>query len=388
MNKEQIVYKKVSELKLNPKNPRKNDSAVDTVAKSIEKYGFKNPLIVDSKGIVWCGNTRLKASKKLGLKEVPCIVADDLTEEQIRELALIDNKSSEIAEWDFDLLGEELADLNLDDFELDWGITELEEEKEVVEDDFDCTPPEEPKAKLGDIYKLGNHRLMCGDSTKEEDVEKLMGGELADMVVTDPPYNVDYTGKQKSAMKIENDSMANDEFYNFLLSAFNNLYKFMKDGASFYVWYASREVVNFSLALGGADLSVKQELVWNKNSLVMGRQDYQWKHEPCLYGWKETASHNWYGDRKQTTIIDCERPSRSDLHPTMKPIKLFDLQIKNSSKKDDIVLDLFGGSGTTLMACQQNGRKACLMEFDPRYVDVIINRWEQYTGQKAEKING
>ena len=252
LNKEEIIYKKVSELKLNPKNPRKNDSAVDTVAKSIEKYGFKNPLIIDENNVVWCGNTRLKASKKLGLKEVPCIVASDLTEEQIRELALIDNKSSEIADWDYDLLGDELSELDLSEFELDWGLPELvEEEKEVEEDNFDCTPPEQPKAKLGDIYQLGKHRLMCGDSTKEEDVEKLMGGELADMVVTDPPYNVDYTGKQKSAMKIENDSMENDEFYNFLLSAFNNLYTFMKDGASFYVWYASREVVNFSLALGG-----------------------------------------------------------------------------------------------------------------------------------------
>ena len=399
LDREKIVYKKVEDLKLNPKNPRKNDDAVRTVAKSIEKYGFKNPLIIDENNVVWCGNTRLKASRTLGLEEVPCIVASDLTEEQIRELALIDNKSSEIAEWDFDLLGDELADLDLGDFELDWGLPELvEEEKGVEEDDFDCTPPEQPKAKLGDIYKLGNHRLMCGDSTKEEDVAKLMNGNKADMVVTDPPYNVEIVGgnhsespterKKKGNLTIKNDKMESEDFYNFLLQAFNNLYTFMKDGASFYVWYASREVVNFSLALGGADLSVKQELVWNKNSLVMGRQDYQWKHEPCLYGWKETASHNWYGDRKQTTIIDCERPSRSDLHPTMKPIKLFDLQIKNSSKKDDIVLDLFGGSGTTLMACEQNGRRAYLMEFDPRYVDVIINRWEEYTGQKAEKING
>ena len=257
----------------------------------------------------------------------------------------------------------------------------------MQEDDFEIEPPKEPKAKLGDIYQLGRHRLMCGDSTNVEDVEKLMNGSQADLLLTDPPYNVDYEGKTKEALKIENDHMGDDSFYQFLYDIFTNAYAVMKDGASFYVWYASKEVVNFTKSITEAGLTVKQELIWNKNSMVMGRQDYQWKHEPCLYGWKETASHNWYSDRKQTTVIDIDRPTRNSLHPTMKPIPLFDYLIKNSSKKGDVILDLFMGSGTTLMACEQNDRVSYGMEFDPRYVDVIVERWEQFTGEKAVRID-
>ena len=210
---------------------------------------------------------------------------------------------------------------------------------------------------------------------------------MIDLLITDPPYNVDYTGKTKDALKISNDSMDGDTFHDFLYSAFANAYTVMNGGAAFYVWYASKEVVNFCSALSDAGLTVKQELIWNKNVLVMGRQDYQWKHEPCLYGWKETDSHKWYGDRKQTTVIDWDKPTKSELHPTMKPIGLFDYQIKNSTKKGDNVLDLFGGSGTTIMACEQNGRNAYVMEYDPHYVDVIIQRWEDLTGEKAELLN-
>ena len=314
MNKEQIVYKKVSELKLNPKNPRKNDDAVDVVAKSIEKYGFKNPLIIDENNVVWCGNTRLKASKQLGLKEVPCIVASDLTEEQIRELALIDNKSSEIAEWDYELLADELGDLVLDDFELDWGLPDVLEEKEVEEDDFDCTPPEEPKAKLGDIYQLGNHRLMCGDSTKEEDVAKLMNSELADLVVTDPPYNVAIVGGshalspeerlKRGGLTILNDKMESGEFNSFLVNAFSNMEHSLKQGGVFYVWYASAEHINFETALNKSNLYVKEQLIWNKSSFTFGRADYHWKHEPCLYGWKDGVGHYFTDDRTQSTVIE------------------------------------------------------------------------------------
>lgn len=260
----------------------------------------------------------------------------------------------------------------------------MKEKKEIVEDDFDIEPPEEPKAKLGDIYRLGNHRLMCGDSTKEEDVKKLVGEQKMDLLITDPPYNVDYEGG--SGMKIQNDNMSGEDFYKFLVKAFTNANIFLKDGGAFYCWYASKEVVNFHTALEDSGFTVKQELIWNKNSMVMGRQDYQWKHEPCLYGWKETGSHEWYSDRKQVTVIDWDRPIKADLHPTMKPIGLFDYQIKNSSKEGDNILDLFGGSGTTLMACEQNKRNAYIMELDPKYVDVIINRWEQFTGKKAELI--
>lgn len=419
MNEEKIVYKKVSELKLNEKNPRKNDEAVATVMKSIQDFGFKNPLIIDKNNIVWCGNTRLKASRKLGLEEVPCIVADDLTEEQIRKLALIDNKSSEIAEWDFDLLSEELADLDLSDFELDWGIEELEPEKEVEEDDFDIDSaiPEEPKAKYGDVYILGEHRLMCGDSTKEEDVAKLMDGKLADLVVTDPPYNVDI--ENSKGLKIQNDNLEDEDFYNFLKDTFGNMYKFIKEDSVYYIWCIDHKIDLFIKAVKDNNFIHNETLIWNKNTFVLGHLDYHKKHEPCLYGWKDGASHYFtddrtqstviedkgidlkklkkeemlkllqdiYSDKVSTTIINEEKPSKCDLHPTMKPIKLLARLIKNSSRKEESVLDLFGGSGSTLIACEQLGRKCYMMELDPHYVDVIIKRWEDFTGKKAVKIN-
>lgn len=377
----------IKDLKPYEKNPRRNDEAVKFVASSIKEFGFKVPIIVDKDMIIIAGHTRYKAAKRLKLKEVPVIMADDLTDEQVKAFRLADNKVAERSEWDFDLLTDELTDiLDIDmeqfGFEFDGGV-----EDEVQEDDFEIEPPKEPKAKLGDIYQLGRHRLMCGDSTNVEDVEKLMNGSQADLLLTDPPYNVDYEGKTKEALKIENDHMGDDSFYQFLYDIFTNAYAVMKDGASFYVWYASKEVVNFTKSITEAGLTVKQELIWNKNSMVMGRQDYQWKHEPCLYGWKETASHNWYSDRKQTTVIDIDRPTRNSLHPTMKPIPLFDYLIKNSSKKGDVILDLFMGSGTTLMACEQNDRVAYGMEFDPKYVDVIVERWEQFTGEKAVRID-
>lgn len=430
---EKIVYKKVSELKLNPRNPRKNDDAVDTVAESIKEFGFKNPLIIDTKGIVWCGNTRLKAAKKLKLEEVPCIVADDLTEEQIRKLALIDNKSSELAEWDFDLLKDELCDLDLSNFNVDWGLEQLglEEEKEVEEDNFEVELPEEPKAKLGDIYQLGEHRLMCGDSTKEEDVAKLMDGKLADLVVTDPPYNVNIGQGGDSIMSmriqhhrqdgatIKNDNMDDSTFYDFLRKCFSNMNTALKDGGVFYVWHGQTKSDIFIQTLRDNQLEIRQMLIWNKNRIVMGRQDYQWKHEGCVYGWKDGASHYFIDDRTQTTvyedkgidlkklkkeemlkllqdifsdkvsttIINEDKPSVSEEHPTMKPIKLFARQIKNSSRMGEIVLDLFCGSGTTIIACEQLKRKAYCMEFDPHYVDVIIKRWEDFTGKKAVKLN-
>ena len=320
---------------------------------------------------------------------VPCVIADDLTEEQIKAYRLADNKVAELAEWDFDLLGAELDSIikiDMCDFGFDFNLEE--EEKEVVEDDFEVELPEEPRTKLGDIYQLGNHRLMCGDSTSITDVEKLMGGDLADMLLTDPPYNVDYEGKTKDKLKIENDKMDNDNFRQFLIDAFNNADMVMKAGAVFYIWHADSEGYNFRGACFDVGWKVRQCLIWNKNSMVMGRQDYHWKHEPCLYGWKDGAGHLWASDRKQTTVISFDRPTRNDLHPTMKPVPLFDYQIKNNTKGGDIVLDLFGGSGTTIMACEQNERRAYTMEFDPRYVDVIISRWEQFTGKKAVLLNG
>lgn len=387
--KTQIQYKKIKEIKPYDRNPRKNDDAVKYVAESIRQFGFKVPIVIDRNGTIVAGHTRYKAAKKIGMSEVPCIIADDLTEEQIKAYRMADNKVSEFAEWDIDLLGEELGeitDIDMTDFGFEINIPE--ENAEFIKDDFDETLPEEPKSKLGEIYQMGRHRLMCGDSTDAECVKKLVGEAHVDLLLTDPPYNVDYEGKTKDKLKIQNDKMDDEKFREFLRSAFFCADSVMKPGAVFYIWHADSEGYNFRGACRDVGWEVRQCLIWKKNSMVMGRQDYQWKHEPCLYGWKGGAGHLWAADRKQTTILEFDRPTQSTLHPTMKPIALFDYQIRNNTKGGDIVLDLFAGSGTTIMACEQNGRTAYCMEYDPRYIDVIIKRWEDFTGQKAEMIEG
>ena len=385
-----VEAKSIDEIKPYENNPRDNDDAVDAVANSIKEFGWQQPIVVDNDGVIVAGHTRYKAAKKLGLKHVPVVVADNLTPDQVKAYRLADNKTAELADWDMDLLNDELdqiRDIDMSDFGFDdLDSLELEDADTAKDDNFDEATPTEPKSKSGQIYQLGRHRLMCGDSTNKSDVKELMGGYQADLLLTDPPYNVDYTGKQKSKMKIDNDHLENDEFYKFLSSAFSNAKQVMKAGAAYYVWYASSQAINFNKALNDNGLKVREELIWKKNQIVMGRQDYQWQHEPCLYGWNEDGSHAWYSDRKQSTILSFDKPQRSDLHPTMKPIPLFDYQIKNSSKAGDIVLDLFGGSGTSIMACEQDGRTCYTMEFDPKYVDVIIKRWEEFTGKKAKLI--
>lgn len=383
----EIKELKLGDIKPYDKNPRKNDEAVQYVAASIKEFGFKVPIVIDKDNVIVAGHTRYKAAKKLGLKTAPCVVAEDLSDEQIKAFRLADNKVAEKAEWDLDLLDEEMIDLVEFDMEQFGFDLVVEMDEEVQEDDGDLEIPEEPKSKVGDIYQLGRHRLMCGDSTLIDNVQALMGGQLADLLLTDPPYNVDYTGKTKDALKIENDKMDDSSFRQFLIDAFTNADMVMKPGAVFYIWHADSEGYNFRGACKDAGWTVRECLIWNKNSMVLGRQDYQWKHEPCLYGWKDGAGHLWASDRKQTTVIDMNRPTKADIHPTMKPIALFDYQIKNNTKGGDIVLDLFGGSGTTIMACEQNKRNAYVMEFDPKYVDAIINRWETFTGQKAVLIN-
>nr|DAP16325.1 MAG TPA: adenine specific DNA methyltransferase [Caudoviricetes sp.] len=383
-----IINIALKDLKPYENNPRKNDDAVKYVAESIKEFGFRVPIVIDKNNVIVAGHTRYKAAKKLKMSEVPCIIADDLTEEQIKAYRLADNKVAEKAEWDFDLLGTEIDGIIDIDMEL-FGFEDAlkDDTEDAVEDEFEVELPPEPKSKLGDIYQLGNNRLMCGDSTVLEDVEKLMGGEQADMLLTDPPYNVNYEGKTKDKLKIKNDQMGNDNFRQFLTDAFSNADMVMKPGAVFYIWHADSEGYNFRGACFDAGWTVRQCLIWNKNSMVMGRQDYQWKHEPCLYGWKEGAGHLWASDRKQTTVINFDKPTRNDMHPTMKPIPLFDYQIKNNTKGGDVILDLFGGSGTTIMACEQNGRRGYCMEYDPRYVDVIVDRWEKFTGAKAVLLN-
>ena len=391
MKQERMFYKKTDELIPYVNNPRNNDQAVDAVASSIKNFGFKVPIVIDSKNEIINGHTRLKAAKKLGIEEVPVIVADDLTEDQIKAFRIADNKVAELADWDEELLLAELDMIEMDMGQFNIDMSELDSDdssEEVVEDEFDDTPPEEPQAKYGDIYQLGRHRLMCGDSTSVEDVEKLVGGGvIVDMLLTDQPYNVAYEGKTEDALTIQNDSMDDESFRQFLTNAFFAADSVMKKGAVFYIWHADSEGYNFRGACRDVGWTVRECLIWNKNQMVLGRQDYHWKHEPCLYGWKDGASHLWASDRKQTTVLDFDKPQRNGVHPTMKPIALFDYQIKNNTKGNDIVLDLFGGSGTTIMACEQNGRRGYSMELDPRYVDVIIKRWEDFTGEKAVKIS-
>jgi DNA modification methylase len=413
-------------------NPRINDNAVDAVAGSIAEFGFKNPIIVDRNNVIIAGHTRLLAARKLGLDQVPVIRAEDLTEKQVKAFRIADNKTAELSEWDDELLAMELEGLEdmftgFSDGEID-ALLNQDGPAGVIEDDFEVVLPEEPKAKPGDIYQLGKHRLMCGDSTKLEDIQKLMGGEMADMVFTDPPYNVDYTGGTNEALKIQNDNMDDSAFYNFLHDAFSCMLEVTKPGGGIYICHS--EGVNFRLAMVNAGWLLKQCIIWVKNSLVLSRQDYHWRHEPILYGWKPGAAHKWYGGRKQDTVIEdskfvtiteagdgfnihiddgvdtvvfkvpsyeieyaaddfgttvwrVDRPSRNVEHPTMKPIELVARAIRNSSKKGNIVLDTFGGSGSTLIACEQLDRACYTMELDPVYVDVIIERWEQFTGQKA-----
>ena len=384
-----IEYLPIKALKPYEKNTRKHQKKdVDNIARSIEKYGMCDAIgIWGEQNIIVEGHGRMMACKQLGMTEVPCVRLAHLTDEQRREYAIAHNATAELSEWDLDILPDELADLDLGDFDFDFGIEDEEEETEIVEDEApEVDEDAEPITKLGDIWQLGRHRLMCGDSTSIDDVEKLMGGQLADMLLTDPPYNVAYEGKTKDHLTIQNDSMDNDSFRQFLRDAFTSADTVMKQGAVFYIWHADSEGYNFRGACFDIGWKVRQCLIWNKNSMVMGRQDYHWKHEPCLYGWKDGASHLWASDRKQTTVIDYQRPTKAEIHPTMKPVGLFDYQIKNNTKGGDIVLDLFNGSGTTIMACEQNGRVARCMELDPRYVDACVKRWENFTGEKAVRL--
>lgn len=386
-------YENVEIEKLKPyKNNARthSDEQIEKIAKSMKEFGFINPVLVDGDLNVIAGHGRILGAKKLGMKEVPCLFIENLTEEQKRAYIIADNRLAEDAGWDKELLKIELEDLKNMNFDITLTGFELEdfdfsmEETEVIEDEFDETVPEEPTSKKGEIYKLGKHFLMCGDSTDINDVEKLMNGVKADMLLTDPPYNVDYEGG--NGLTIQNDNMDDETFREFLRVSFFNANSVMKEGAVFYIWHADSEGYNFRGACHDIGWKVRQCLIWCKNTLVMGRQDYHWKHEPCLYGWKEGASHLWASDRKQTTVLEFDRPSVSKEHPTMKPVGLFDYLIKNNTNKDDIVLDLFAGSGTSIIACEQNGRIAYSMELDPKYVDVIISRWEKLTGQQAERI--
>lgn len=383
----EIQKKKITELKPAPYNPRKsNKKQEDNLRKSLEKFGVVEPIIFNKRtGYIVGGHFRTRELKKLGVEEVDCVIVD-LSEEDERELNIRLNANT--GDWDNDLL---LANFEIDEL-ADWGLEvdfgEGVNQLETKEDDFDEEPPEEPKTVLGDLYEIGEHRLLCGDSTIIDDYHKLMKDELFDLVVTDPPYNVNYEGRTKNKLTIMNDSMADSDFYNFLLKFYTSIYSFTKPGGAWYIWHSDSEGHNFRSAMNEAGVKVRQCLIWVKNSMVMGRQDYQWKHEPCLYGWKDGASHNWHSDRKQTTVLEFNKPLRNSEHPTMKPIDLISYQIKNSSKERQIVGDAFLGSGSTMVASHQLNRKCYGLELDPKYCDVIVRRMLKLDPNLNIKRNG
>lgn len=354
----------------------------------------------------------MKAAKSLGLDTVPCIIADDLTEEQVKAFRLADNKTGEFAEWDIKKLHEELKALTAFDMDT-FGFETLPDIMEDMDDSesssIDDMLDDEAKTKPGDVWILGNHRLICGDCTDKAVIAQLMDGAKADLLLTDPPYNV--AVENSSGLTIQNDNMSDAAFYEFLLSAFSSADSAMREGAGFYIWHGESEGLNFRKACNATGWNLKQCIIWVKSQIVLGRQDYQWKHEPCLYGWKSGSGHYFIKNRKQPTVFDSDmnlelmsaeelraviadimeqssvlregKPSRNAEHPTMKPVPLIKKQVKNSTKRGGIVLDIFGGSGTTLIACEELDRVCYMAELDAKYCDVIVKRWETLTGNTA-----
>lgn len=355
-----IEYRALDALIPYARNSRTHsDEQVAQIAGSIKEFGFTNPLLIAEDGGIVAGHGRLLAAQRLKLEQVPCIVLDGLTESQRRALVIADNR---------------IAGFLNDGVESTEGLT-----------DEDATPDVSAQAVTvpGDVWLLGKHRVMCGSSVSIEEVERLTNGVLVDMWLTDPPYNVAYEGATKEKLTIQNDSMSDGDFRQFLRDAYVAADAVMKPGAVFYIWHADSEGYNFRGAAQDAGWKVRQCLIWKKSQLVMGRQDYHWKHEPCLYGWKEGAGHLWAADRKQTTILEFDKPQRNGEHPTMKPVALFEYQLLNNTKGGDIVLDSFGGSGTTIIAAEKNGRIGYAMELDPKYCDVIVKRWQEFAGKTA-----
>ncbi|MGN0237588.1 MAG: DNA-methyltransferase [Lepagella sp.] len=423
MNKEIV---KLNQLQVNTRNPRKiSDKNLTKLVRSLlvlPKMMELRPIVVDPTLKPLGGNQRFKALQMIAQMDIneitkelrqsrdfnkkteveqsnlldywgswlndptaTIIQADELSADEQREFIIKDNTS--FGDWATDMLQE---DFDISELE-EWGLDDIEFPKEESDKEDDFTDEDAANAptrcKPGDVWQLGDHLLMCGDSTNKADVFTLVGGEgIVDLFLTDPPYNVSYEGGTTDKLTIKNDSMEDSAFRAFLTDAFIAADMAMKKGASFYIWHADSEGLNFRMAVRNAEWDLRQTIIWNKNSLVLGRQDYQWKHEPCLYGWKSGASHAWYSDRKQTTVVDFDRPSVNAEHPTMKPVGLFSYLIENSSKEGDIVLDLFGGSGTSIIACEQLGRKCYMMELDPHYCDVILARWEKLTDREASLV--
>ncbi len=360
---------------------------INKLRSSLREFGFINPVIIDRDFNVIAGHGRIEAAKAEGISEVPCVFADYLTEAQKKAYILADNRMAMDAGWDEELLRVEIEALQAESFDV--GLTGFDEseiadlfagdEGDVKDDDFDVDSELEkpPVTKSGDLWLLGNHRLICGDSTREETYTLLMDGKKANLVVTDPPYNVNYEG---SAGKIKNDNMENGKFYQFLLDAFTCMEKAMADNASIYVFHADTEGLNFRKAFADAGFYLSGTCIWKKQSLVLGRSPYQWQHEPVLFGWKKKGKHQWYTGRKESTIWEFDKPKKNGDHPTMKPVLLVAYPIKNSSMSNCIVLDPFGGSGSTLIACEQTDRVCHTIELDEKFCDVIVKRYIEQAG--------
>lgn len=391
---DKVERRAVSTLVPYAKNSRTHsDEQVDQIAASIKEWGWTTPVLIDEEGGVIAGHGRILAAQKLGINEVPVVVAVGWSEAQKRAYVIADNKLALNAGWDEEMLAAELEALQSLNFNIDltgFDHIELDElfgvgtsgRTNADPDDLPSIPPV-AVTQPGDLWILGDHRLLCGDSTRVEDLQRLVGDDLAEMWLTDPPYNVAYEGGTKEKLTIQNDQMGDVAFRSFLTAAYSAADAVMKPGAAFYIWHADIEGYNFRGAARDAGWTVRQCLIWRKSSLVLGRQDYQWQHEPCLYGWKDGAAHLWASDRKQTTLLEFDKPARNGEHPTMKPVALFEYQMLNNTNKGAIVLDSFGGSGTTAIAAERNGRRARLMELDPIYCDVIVKRWQEFTGKEA-----
>lgn len=437
-----VKYVPIGDVRPYEDNPRRNDGAVQAVAASLREFGWKQPIVVDADGTIVVGHTRYKAALALGMTEVPVVVASDLTPEQCAAYRLADNRVGEMAEWDAELLAQELDGLTGFDMEQfgfddsDLQMPEAFEEPvsldEVREVEPDDSAPD--RVKVGELWRMGDHVLLCGDATSADDVKRLIeaGGGSADMLLTDPPYNValgqhyrpselKQLHRRQDGLCIENDKWDDDKaFVEFLVRAFSSALDAMSPGAAFYVWYASTQSANFLEAARRAGMTIRQSLVWAKNTFALGRQDYQWRHEPCLYGWKDGAAHYFFDSRTETTVmedakpdpkkmtkaelvefaqsvltekrattvLEFDKPTRSEEHPTMKPVKLFAHLVRNSSRPGDLVLDPFAGSGTTVISCEQLKRRAAVMELDPHYASVIVERWERLTGKTAVRAHG
>jgi site-specific DNA-methyltransferase (adenine-specific) len=379
----------LSSLRLDPNNARRHDKKnLEAIKGSLSLFGQRKPIVVSGDNTIVAGNGTVEAARELGWTEIYVArIPHDWTPEQIKAYALADNRTAELAEWDSKILADQLIELDAVGWEVsEFGFEPLEPPVNAEDEEplnFDEVPT---RATLGDLWKLGDHRLVCGDSTETSVMDKLMQGEKADMVWTDPPYGVNYVGKTKNSLTIENDNMDINQLEDFLTEAFNNIYQATKPGACWYV--ASPSGPQF-VAFGNPLLKLgvwRQTIIWVKDTLVMGRSDYHWKHETIFYGWTPGAAHHAVPDRKQDTVWEFDRPKRSAEHPTMKPIDLITKSLTNSTNQKEIVLDSFGGSGSTLIACEQTKRVARIIELDPKYCDVIIERWEKLTGLEAERV--